>query len=463
MNSNDYLDDNIIKISENEYIDIDFLKKVYNISFGDLKNNIDLILINIKEKNTGLLDSNFNLYSHKIEEDYKKIFNEYIVKKYYENISMIDSKITKCHYDFRRIESIKELRFFINKRGKKTLNFNLNDFYKNNNLFDIEFYKEKYYNKYYYKNLTDKEIIINYLKNGTLLNHVYSRKLIFIFYIPILDFKIGGHVAMYNSFKQIKNLNNPNFTSKLFNIQQIRFKSKFCDYEDFIDLENINNNCIVIYPEIVKGNPLGLKHVIRWILLAIGIETKQDTVDTWGKNDLIINWESEDESSNLRLHYLKEEFQIKDKKIKRKGDCYLVKKGILTHDEKDIKNHGTLIDDLNDKSISNIFCKSEVFYTYDHKTMFISYAILCGCTVVIIPFKGLNKEEFFKQSIYNHNKTILNEGIAFGKDELNFAKNTVNKGIENINFIFKSEKKKFLIKIESIYKHFSNIINENKS
>ena len=78
--------------------------------------------------------------------------------------------------------------------------------------------------------------------------------------------------------------------------------------------------------------------------------------------------------------------------------------------------------------------------------MFVSYAILCGCPVVIIPFKGLNKKEFFKQSIYNHNKTILNEGIAFGEEELNFAKNTINKGIKNINIIFGSEKKKNFLK-----------------
>ena len=50
---------------------------------------------------------------------------------------------------------------------------------------------------------------------------------------------------------------------------------------------NAEENEIVIYPEIVKGNPLHAKRVVRWILCDLGKNCSNDILSTWSKSDFV--------------------------------------------------------------------------------------------------------------------------------------------------------------------------------
>merc|ERR1711991_89752 len=86
--------------------------------------------------------------------------------------------------------------------------------------------------------------------------------------------------------------------------------------------------------------------------------------------------------------------------------------------------------------------------------MWITYALLCGCPVVIIPNNKVSKEDFFNESIFNFKGKILNDGIAWGYDEIEFAKKTIDNASDNIFKIFNSEENIALKMIDSIYNKF---------
>ena len=66
-------------------------------------------------------------------------------------------------------------------------------------------------------------------------------------------------------------------------------------------------DAIVIYPEVVKGNPLGIRHVVRWLLHQPGFHTSQIH---YGKNELYFKFNSaindfQRESCTLAQHEMK--------------------------------------------------------------------------------------------------------------------------------------------------------------
>ena len=65
----------------------------------------------------------------------------------------------------------------------------------------------------------------------------------------------------------------------------MKYDNIFCN--DFASIDEINDNTIVIYPEIISGNPLNCKNIVRWILLELGIEMPSDHFRNWQINDLI--------------------------------------------------------------------------------------------------------------------------------------------------------------------------------
>ena len=57
---------------------------------------------------------------------------------------------------------------------------------------------------------------------------------------------------------------------------------------------------IIIYPEIIKDNPLNSKYVVRWIMAPLGLNCSKDIYKTWGKNDLVyyFNFQSRFDNNN---------------------------------------------------------------------------------------------------------------------------------------------------------------------
>jgi hypothetical protein len=100
--------------------------------------------------------------------------------------------------------------------------------------------------------------------------------------------------------------------------------------------------------------------------------------------------------------------------------------------------------DIENKSleeIANVFNECKYFYVYDLKTMYTIYALLCGCIPIIYPLKDISKEEHFKTTIFYNDGIIYNKGIAYGdsQEEIDFAINTLDESINDLNLIFEKE------------------------
>jgi hypothetical protein len=396
-------------------------------------------------------------------------FNNYFdfeINNYYDNshLSKYSSEILSHTY-MRSIKNINELLDYQTKNNKKIIINNKELFYKYYSDFDLDYYKNKYLNN---KNISTIEIISYYHNIGKNLRHTKNNKLKIVIYTPIFDITCGGVVVMHNLVKLINELHNPNIYAKLFIINGIRYKNIFCN--DFATIEDIDDNTLVIYPEIVSGNPLNAKNVLRWILLDLGIDMPLNHYENWGNKDLIYFWETKDTTNNyfkqLSCPWLNNIFYNKGLKFEeRYKTCYLIKKGLLIHKNINYyhnKNTSLCLDNIKSlKEKSDIFNECKYFYCYDPNSMYVIYALLCGCIPVIYPLEGVSKTEYMKNRICNCNNELIDIGFAYGNSE-NEINNSIQKNKNSgllINKIFDFYKNNVSIFCDEIY---NNVFNNNE-
>jgi hypothetical protein len=179
---------------------------------------------------------------------------------------------------------------------------------------------------------------------------------------------------------------------------------------------------MMVYPEIVNGNPNGAKYVTRWLLNTPGVCGGNGIFDD---NDLIYKYydyfQAPDETKvkgELRTFNLKLD-QFYNKNLKREGECYIIKKGknkVLDKHHPQSINIDTYI---NDDYLVEIFNTKETFISYDSMCFHLQQAALCGCIPVVIPDENISKEEFIKKAPVNK------YGIAYGLDDIDHAKATM--------------------------------------
>jgi len=271
------------------------------------------------------------------------------------------------------------------------------------------------------------------------LKSTSQKKPTYIVYAPSYNANNGGCIFLH---QLVHNLNNMGERALLWPMQPIRM-SKFKRYLNvkkepdksfklspdlntaLAEKKDLNDNAIVVYPEIVKGNPLNIKNVVRWLLYKPGVlhpfefgkdemffkvdELCEDIEITGGAQDLFL-WKVNPCYKN-------------HKRPNRKGSCYIVRKGKekqLVHDLDD----SIKIDGKSHEEIAEIFNRCEVFYSYDEATMYSQYAAVCGCTSIVIPGMYKSREDW----IANHD--LAKFGVAYGLDDIAHAKETQNKVID---------------------------------
>ena len=325
------------------------------------------------------------------------------------------------HYYYRNIDTIEKLVEYRNQFEKKFFICNKKSFYEYYDDFDFEFYK----NKYFLNNECDeKEILLYYHSTGRYKNDKINDKIKIIIYCPPYNLKCGGIIVMHYLCYLINNFYSEKAYVKLFMHNNIKYDNPFCN--KFARLDEINDNCFVIYPEIVSGNPLNAKNVIRWILLELGIEMPLDHYKKWNSTDLIYHWEKIDKQ--LTCPFFNPLFKNNNTKQERTKTCYLVKKGPLIHKNMfQIHPSGSIcIDDFSLSEIKDLFNECKFFYSYDPNTAYIIYAAVCGCIPIIHEIDGINEDNYFKEKMFNFDNQIYNRGIVYGN---NFEK--INYILEN--------------------------------
>lgn len=187
------------------------------------------------------------------------------------------------------------------------------------------------------------------------------------------------------------------------------------------------NEPIVVYPEIIKDNPMGYKRVVRYILNDPTFNG-QDKIK-WGSRDLVFAYNKYCQSfCPVKTPILEIPTQELDKFHPpavsiRSGGIYFVYKGFANPKIKDTETMREITHywPPTMEELAELLQTSDIFYTYDNNTALLVGSRLCGCPTVIIPDQSLNltKDDLI---------FMAKNGLAWGnsKEEIQFARDTVH-------------------------------------
>jgi len=187
------------------------------------------------------------------------------------------------------------------------------------------------------------------------------------------------------------------------------------------------DDIVVIYPEIVFGNPLEAKNVVRWLLHNPGFFSGKIY---YGPNEIYfkysnqyqdVNYLNSKVSKNILyiLTYLKQYYNDKNLSFERSGTAYCIRKGSLSSIPFDL-DQAILIDGLKHKEISKIFKKVKYFISFDPYTAFSRFAAICGCISIVVPIDGVEEDVWQPDEEKKY-------GVSYG-----FEENRVNKAFSTI-------------------------------
>ena len=389
----------------------------------------------LSEKKNDILCSGYTLafiqlklLTYTINENITLINNRYLHKS-------IDTTISLDGTPIRSIKTFNELIVLYKRNSLPYYINSLEAFYILYPEFDLNYYKQKYYKQ---TTLSDIKIMYDFHTINEYKKRLYNDKIKIVIYTPRLYEKCGGVKAIHCLAQKINNLNHKKVYAKLYCYDGSRYVNNYCN--DFANPFEINDNTIVIYPEIVNGNPLNAKYVVRWILLELGIEMKKTHYLNWNKTDIVYHWEPNSAKTiqQLALPFLDKQFKNFNNS-KRTKTCFLIKKGPLIHDNI-VYFHPTdavQIDNMSLNDIVKIFNESHTFYCYDPNSFYIISATVCGCISVIYPIKHISSELFFKNRTTYIDNFVFNSGIAYGNsiEQITHARNTLGDVSKNINIL----------------------------
>ena len=175
---------------------------------------------------------------------------------------------------------------------------------------------------------------------------------------------------------------------------------------------------VVVYPEIIAGNPIRANKVVRWFLHRPGFHTN---VIDYGPGELYFyykktfNDEELNPNSSNHLEVVKVFHEIYSDAIDstRDIDCCILRKGADRAINVNLDNV-TCVDGMSHQETALVFKRSKRCYCYDLDTMYARYAALCGCEVIVIPEDGLILEQWRPDEARRY-------GLAYGDSDEQLA------------------------------------------
>ena len=217
--------------------------------------------------------------------------------------------------------------------------------------------------------------------------------------------------------------------------------------------KDILRDAVIVYPEIISGNPLNSNYVVRWLLHKPGFFNKhvvfeRDELTFFFQHDFRDGCEWVDPENMLSISWVRDDVYFNQGLTKRSGACRLIRKGNFPGLEVPDDDEAIILDGMSHIEMAQIFNRTKFLFCHDPYTMYCYYAVLCGCVPIIVPYDGLSKEEWRSTALFKY-------GIAYGLDEAEWAEKTRSKLIDEFSELKSTEDemiKKFLEKISS---HFS--------
>lgn len=230
----------------------------------------------------------------------------------------------------------------------------------------------------------------------------------------------------------------------------------FCDWEDSFKQMSVKGckqkyfpfvgkNTIVIYPEVIYGNPFGAPKVVRWLLYHYKYYGDEKAYD---KDDVFVAYREvfNDKRLNPMLHklyllYFDLGLYKQTNFGERKGNCYIIRKGKKRKDLP-LNFEGDIIDDLLETEKVKKFNECKYCICYDTQTAYATLAAICGCIPIVIPEEGKTRNDYYTAGDVSY-------GIAFGfeESEIEYAVQTRSELLrkcQEINIDSLEEVKKFI-------------------
>jgi hypothetical protein len=198
---------------------------------------------------------------------------------------------------------------------------------------------------------------------------------------------------------QLPELNNPNIYVKLFILENARYKNIFCN--DFANIYDINDNTLVIYPEIITGNPLNGNYVVRYMLNREGF-IKAGIMMNSSHQDFILTHSylyHQDPHFHLFNYNGSEYFNRNETEQfnKRKIDLTYIGKGSkyttcsLLHGTQEVTREWP----ATKLELANLLKKTKYIYTWDTLSATVTDAILCGAFPIFMTYVPITKDEVY--------------------------------------------------------------------
>ncbi len=258
-----------------------------------------------------------------------------------------------------------------------------------------------------------------------------KERLNFIVVTPGFVPNVGGVVALHCLAKTIHEFN---ISCKIYDFSGCKTPNDIFDL--YASESDINSSTIVVYPEVVPGNPLNAKHVVRWILCEVGIHCPADIYSTWGENDFVYHYNTFNVTKNVNSYNLLSPIWINPKlqnqQKSRDGYCHIIRKGHKFHQPLEyIHPHDSLLleDEISQEVLIHIFNTKKYLISYDPYSYISIMAALCGCVSIIAPLKNTTKKQWLASLSISAFLECYEEedlkGIAYGLAEIDYAQNTL--------------------------------------
>ncbi len=194
---------------------------------------------------------------------------------------------------------------------------------------------------------------------------------------------------------------------------------------------------IVVYPETIRGNPFGAPRVVRWLLhkpdfFGVPFEVSKDDLVFFYQDAFREGLSEIDDDNLLMVRWLRTDIYSNTGGT-RSGSCRMKRKGSLVgmNAVPDI-DESIPLDGLSHEQIADSFNKTDIFFCHDAYTIYLYYAALCGCVPVVVPENGTNGYDWRKNY-------ALKWGVAYGCEEIEWAKKTRERLLQSVSEQQKSE------------------------
>ena len=247
----------------------------------------------------------------------------------------------------------------------------------------------------------------------------------FVIHSPPWDGMSGGNNVLWN-LGQI--LTEKGHDAKIW-VENMNGQESNFIFRQCTDQIGFDEDTVVIYSEMIIGNPLCAKKIVRWVLYGAHM------YDQYDPNEIIYYFapfcQNHHPTKLLRIAYVPP--GMCRSTVRTNESCFALKKGhrsawaLTKFYESSPK--GTNIDlCYNHPQCIEIFKNTTYFHCYDPCSFLVVMALMCGCIVIQHPYiEGQTREQWEHSTFLEVGKI---KGLAYGDEDLSYAEATIDQAPE---------------------------------